>query len=95
MINGQLGNYAPATVDVLVTSTELVAADGKLSTVMLTNKGAYDVWWCHGDQTPVVGSGFFLPKNYGYMVLTGDSVPRRGIKAIADGGTSAVGVGKG
>jgi hypothetical protein len=86
--------YAPATVDVLVTSTALLAADSSIRTVEFTNKSAFDVWYCVAPQVPVVGSGFYLPANQS-RAHGMDAIPLNGVNAIADGGTAAVAVGRG
>lgn len=89
-----LRSYEPAVVSVLVTATTLLAADNRLRVVQLTNTGSYDVWFCDASQTPVVGSGFYLPVG-STVALTGENCPQQGLKAIANGGTSTVAVGKG
>ena len=91
----RLQSYAPATVNVLVTETALLAADSNLRIAQLTNKGTVNVWYCHAGRTPVVGSGFFIPPHNGSVTLTGDNTPVAGLKAIADGATAAVAVGRG
>ena len=89
-----LRSYAPTVVSVLVTSTTLLAADNQLQVVSLTNTGSYAVWICALDQTPVVGSGFYLPAG-ATLTFTGRIVPQQGLKAIAVTGTSTVAVGRG
>lgn len=89
-----LRDYAPTTVNVATSATTLLAADNQLQVVSLTNRGSYPVWICHSGQTPVVGSGFYLPAG-ATLSFTGAVVPQQGLKAIADGGTSAVAVGRG
>jgi len=93
----ELGNYAPSVVTITTSSTTLLAADTtqrKLCIVQLTNTGVYDVWFCNFKQTPEVGKGFYLPVG-STMILTGATVPQEGLKAIANGGSSTVAIGKG
>ena len=89
-----LKDYAPAVVTVTASSAELLAADNQLKLVELTNTGTHDVWFCHGNQTAVVGSGFFLPVG-STRTFTGENTPQNGLKAIASGGSTTVAVGRG
>ena len=87
-------SYAPTVVSVLVTETTLLAADNRLQVVTLSNTGAVAVWVCHAAQTPVVGRGFHLPAG-ATLTFSGAVVPMQGLKAIADGATATVAVGRG
>jgi hypothetical protein len=94
---GELGKYDPSVVTIAATVTTLLAADTTTRTlkiVQLTNTGNYDVWFCNFAHTPVVGRGFYLPVG-STMILTGNTVPQEGLKAIANGGATTVAIGKG
>jgi len=89
------GDYVPTNVSVLVTATTLLAADAAIRRVQLTNLGAYPVYFCHLNQTPLVNKGFYIAPNGGVFIFDADCAPIGGISAIADGGTSIVAVGRG
>jgi len=89
-----LRDYEPTNASVTTSSAELLAADARVRVVQLTNTGDYDVWYCHSGQTAAVGKGFYLPTG-ATVTLDGDQVPKLGLNAIANGGTTTVAIGRG
>ncbi len=88
-----LNAYAPTQVSVGTSSGELLAADSKLRTVMLTHVSGPDVWYCHKANAAELNKGFCL-KEGGQITFDKDSIPLAGLNAIASS-SAVVAIGKG
>ena len=93
-LHADLRDYAPANATVTTSSAALLAADGQMRTVQLTNTGGYPIWYCHSGQTAVATKGFYLPAG-ATVTLDGEQIPSQGLSAIAVGGSTVIAIGKG
>ncbi len=88
------GKDKPGVKTVATTAGTLVSTDTGMRNLHLENTGSNKIWLAVLPNTAVVGRGIGIAGGT-WKNFDKDSIPLRGLSAIADGGSSTVAIQKG
>jgi len=80
--------HDPFEVTINATSTALIAAAPRRVGIFITNTGTQDMFLSFGTTTAVVGTGIFVPRNGGSLLLDDSLTTKQSIQAIAKNATT-------